>query len=81
MDGRIVRYGELKPCKTAFIDAHTPGSDQKENFTIIGGGVSESADQHVHISIPHGFNIGAAGHQKNQHSIVLYDLENIKVKN
>ena len=34
----IVRYGELKPCKTAFIDAHTPGSDQKENFTIIGGG-------------------------------------------
>lgn len=58
---RIVRYGELRPCKTAFIDAHTPGSDQKENFTIIGGGVSESADQHVHISIPHGFNIGAAG--------------------
>ena len=61
MDGRIVRYGELKPCKTAFIDAHTPGSDQKENFTIIGGGVSESADQHVHISDTPGFNIGAAG--------------------
>ena len=61
MEKRIVRYGELKPCKTAFIDAHTPGSDQKENFTIIGGGVSESPDQHVHISIPHGFNIGAAG--------------------
>ena len=61
MEARIVRYGELQPCKTAFIDAHTPGSDQKENFTIIGGGVSESPDQHVHISIPHGFNIGAAG--------------------
>ena len=61
MEARIVRYGDLKPCKTAFIDAHTPGSDQKENFTIIGGGVSESADQHVHITIPHGFNIGAAG--------------------
>ncbi|MEM6310842.1 MAG: cupin domain-containing protein [Pseudomonadota bacterium] len=61
IDARIVRYGELKPCKTAFIDAHTPGSDQKENFTIIGGGVSESPDQHVHIGIPHGFNIGAAG--------------------
>ncbi|SEN79500.1 cupin domain-containing protein [Palleronia pelagia] len=56
-----VRYGELIPCKTAFIDAHTPGSDQKENFTIIGGGVSEAADQHVHINEPHGFNIGAAG--------------------
>lgn len=61
MEARIVRYGDLQPCKTAFIDAHTPGSDQKENFTIIGGGVSESPDQHVHIAIPHGFNIGAAG--------------------
>ncbi|MEM9431013.1 MAG: cupin domain-containing protein [Pseudomonadota bacterium] len=61
IEARIVRYGDLKPCKTAFIDAHTPGSDQKENFTIIGGGVSESPDQHVHITIPHGFNIGAAG--------------------
>ena len=61
METRIVRYGDLQPCRTAFIDAHTPGSDQKENFTIIGDGVSESPDQHVHIGIPHGFNIGAAG--------------------
>jgi quercetin dioxygenase-like cupin family protein len=58
---QIVRYGELIPCKTAFIDAHTPGSDRKENFTIIGGGVSESPDQHVHIRETPGFNIGAAG--------------------
>ncbi len=58
---RIVRYGDLRPCKTAFIDAHTPGSDTKENFTIIGGGVSESPDQHVHIKETPGFNIGAAG--------------------
>ena len=61
METRIVRYGDLVPCRTAFIDAHTPGSDQKENFTIIGGGVSESADQHVHIADTPGFNIGAAG--------------------
>ena len=57
----VVRYGELVPCKTAFIDAYTPSSNQKENFTIIGGGVSESADQHVHIKETPGFNIGAAG--------------------
>ena len=56
-----MHFGDLMPCKTTFIDAQTPGSDQKENFTIIGGGVSESPDQHVHIAIPHGFNIGAAG--------------------
>lgn len=61
MEQNIVRYGDLIPCKTAFIDAHTPGSNQKENFTIIGGGVSESVDQHVHIAQPIGFNIGAAG--------------------
>lgn len=61
MEARIVRYGDLQPCKTAFIDTHTPGSDQKENFTIIGGGVSESPGQHVHIKETPGFNIGAAG--------------------
>ena len=60
MERGIVRYGDLRPCKTAFIDAHTPGSDQKENFTIIGPGVSENPDQHVHIAEPHGFNIGGA---------------------
>jgi quercetin dioxygenase-like cupin family protein len=61
LEARVVRYGDLRPCKTAFIDAHTPGSDQKENFTIIGGGVSESPDQFVHIRDTPGFNIGAAG--------------------
>lgn len=61
METRIVRYGELQPCRTAFIDAHTPGSDQKENFTIIGAGVTESPHQHVHIRETPGFNIGAAG--------------------
>lgn len=61
MQNRMVRYGDLIPCRTAFIDAHTPGSDQKENFTIIGAGVSEAADQHVHIKDTPGFNIGAAG--------------------
>ena len=61
MEARIVRYGDLKPCRTAFIDTHTPGSDRKENFSIIGAGVSESADQHVHIRETVGFNVGAAG--------------------
>ncbi|MEM1431644.1 MAG: cupin domain-containing protein [Pseudomonadota bacterium] len=65
MSTRLVRYGDLVPCRTAFIDAHTPGSDQKENFTIIGGGVSESPDQHVHIRDTPGFNIGAAGQPPN----------------
>jgi hypothetical protein len=48
------------PCRTAYIDTRTLGSIERENFTIIGCGVSEAADQLVHISEKHGFNIGAA---------------------
>ncbi|PCO06574.1 cupin domain-containing protein [Microbulbifer flavimaris] len=69
---RLVRYQELKPCRNAFVDTYTPGSDQKENFTIIGPGVAEHPDQHVHIAEPHGFNIGGArqpnGCLNSQHS-------------
>ena len=57
---RLVRYAELRPCTNAFIDARSPGSDKKENFTIIGPGVAENPHQYVHIDEPHGFNIGAA---------------------
>ncbi len=60
MEARVVRYADLKPCYNAFIDTRTPGSEAKENFTIIGPGVSENPAQHVHIAEPHGFNIGGA---------------------
>lgn len=69
---RLVRYADLNPCLNAFIDTRSPGSDRKENFTIIGPGVSENPEQHVHIGIPHGFNIGGArqppGCLNSQHS-------------
>ncbi|WP_426959720.1 cupin domain-containing protein [Muricoccus radiodurans] len=69
---RLVRYADLIPCKNAFVDTRTPGSDAKENFTIIGPGVSENPNQHVHIPEAHGFNIGAArqpgGCLNSQHS-------------
>jgi quercetin dioxygenase-like cupin family protein len=60
LEERLVRYVDLKPCTTAFIDTRTPGRQEKENFTIIGPGVAENPDQHVHIDKPHGFNIGGA---------------------
>jgi hypothetical protein len=31
----------LRPCTSAFVDARTLGLDKKENFTIVGHGVSE----------------------------------------
>lgn len=72
MQPRLVRYRDLRPCTTAFIDTRTPGSERKENFTIIGPGVAENPEQHVHIHFPHGFNIGGArqppGCVNSQHS-------------
>ena len=72
MEQRIVRYGDLRPCFNAFIDTRSPGSEAKENFTIIGPGVSENPAQYVHITAPHGFNIGGArqppGCVNSQHS-------------
>jgi mannose-6-phosphate isomerase-like protein (cupin superfamily) len=72
LNKRLVRYVDLKPCTTAFIDTRTPGRQGKENFTIIGPGVAENPDQHVHIEEAHGFNIGGARQQpdciNSQHS-------------
>ncbi len=72
LEARVVRHADLVPCLNAFIDTRTPGSETKENFTIIGPGVSENPDQHVHIAEPHGFNIGGArqppGCVNSQHS-------------
>ncbi len=72
LEARVVRYGQLRPCLNAFVDTRTPGSEAKENFTIIGPGVSENPEQHVHIAEPHGFNIGGARQPPNcvnsQHS-------------
>lgn len=69
---RVVRYTDLRPCYNAFIDTRSPGSEAKENFTIIGPGVSENPEQHIHIAQPHGFNIGGArqppGCVNSQHS-------------
>ena len=60
----ILRRSEIIPCKTAFIDARTPGSDQKENYCLIGAGVAENPEQIVHINTPHGFDVGAARQPK-----------------
>ena len=77
MEARVVRYADLRPCYNAFIDTRTPGSQAKENFTVIGPGVSETPDQYVHIAEPHGFNIGGARQPPiaSIHSIVTTPLK------
>ena len=61
MKERLVKRSEMVPCRSAFIDTHTPGSHLKDNFSIIGPGVTENVEQVINIQEPHGFNIGAAG--------------------
>jgi quercetin dioxygenase-like cupin family protein len=72
LSARLIRYADLKPCLNAFVDTRSPGSDRKENFTLIGPGVSENPGQYVHIAERHGFNIGGArqppGCLNSQHS-------------
>lgn len=57
----LVRYSELRPGSAAFVDARNPGSHMKENFCIVGKGVSENPRQPIHIRKTDGFHVGAAG--------------------
>ncbi len=57
MRERLVRYADLQACRTAFTDPRTPGSIEREDFTIIGSGVSKGPDQHIHLREKHGFII------------------------
>ena len=57
---RLIRRGDMVACKVAFIDCKMPGSDAKENYSLIGPGVTQSADQVVNITEPHGFSLGVA---------------------
>ncbi|MCO1653700.1 hypothetical protein [Pseudonocardia humida] len=61
VDRRTIRRTDWVPSKVAFIDCRTPGSDRKDNYSFIGPGVSQSAEQYVNLREPHGFNLGAAG--------------------
>lgn len=61
---RTIRRNDWVPCKAAFIDCRTPGSDKKDNYSFIGAGVSQNAEQFVNLEEPHGFNLGAAGMPK-----------------
>jgi len=60
LDQRTIRRADLVSCNAAFIDCRTPGSDMKENYALIGSGVSQSSDQFINLQLPHGYNVGGA---------------------
>ena len=57
---RLVRREDFVSCHVAFIDCKLPGSTLKENYSIIGAGVTQAEDQVVNLVEDHGFAIGAA---------------------
>ncbi len=57
---RHITRDDYVSCTVAFIDCKKPGSHLKENYSIIGPGVTSSSSQIINLPEPHGFNIGAA---------------------
>lgn len=60
LDKYTINATDYVACANAFIDCRTPGSDKKENYSMIGPGVTQSSKQVVNLPEPHGFNIGGA---------------------
>ena len=59
-ESRLVRRSDMVAERVAFIDCKLPGSTLKENYSIIGAGVTQSDDQVVNLAEEHGFALGAA---------------------
>lgn len=59
-DKRLIKKSEYSACTEAFLDCRLPGSVPKENYSLIGPGVTQSKSQVINLREPHGFNIGAA---------------------
>ncbi|MCV3272081.1 cupin domain-containing protein [Roseobacter sinensis] len=59
-NARHVKRSDYRSCTVAFIDCRTPGSHLKQNYSIIGPGVTSSSEQVINLPEAHGFNIGAA---------------------
>ena len=58
---RHLKRKDYVPCVDAFIDCRLPGSMPKENYSMIGPGVTQNPTQVINLQEPHGFNVGAAG--------------------
>ncbi len=57
---RHIKRSDMVACKVAFIDCKMPGSENKENYSLVGAGVTQSSDQVVNITEAHGFSLGVA---------------------
>ncbi len=56
---QIARWADLKPAGKAFLDSHL-AAYEKENFRVIGPGVTEDPGSRPVITGKHGFSVGFA---------------------
>ena len=57
---RHIKRSDMVACALAFIDCRMPGSERKQNYALVGPGVSQSPDQVVNLTEAHGFSLGVA---------------------
>ncbi len=57
---RLIKRSDMVACALAFIDCKMPGSERKLNYSLVGPGVTQSRDQVVNLTEPHGFSLGVA---------------------
>lgn len=57
---RVIQPSSFVADTEAFVDVRLPRAKGKASYSFIGPGVSQNSDQVVNLTVPHGFNIGAA---------------------
>lgn len=57
---RIIEPSEFVADTEAFVDVRLERSRGKASYSFIGPGVSQNSSQVVNLTVPHGFNVGAA---------------------
>ena len=59
MNIRLAKFQDLTPSTLPFVEGKLEGHKERKNYSILGPGVAEDANQSIKISEPHGFNLGA----------------------
>jgi len=57
---RVIEPDDFVADTEAFVDVRIDRSKGKASYSFIGPGVSQNEDQVINLTIPHGFNVGAA---------------------
>ncbi|MEM9655721.1 MAG: cupin domain-containing protein [Actinomycetota bacterium] len=60
LDERVIEPDQFVADTEAFVDVRIERSKGKASYSFVGPGVSQNSDQVINLTVPHGFQIGAA---------------------